>query len=146
MPRYFTLAQAEALLPTLRAHLENLLRLKTDLVAAEQDLQDFRRRIVQNGGSFVNFHRITALQDRRQSSATQFKQEIEAIHARGCVVKDLDRGLLDFPTLLDGHEVYLCWMLGEDRIRFWHGTQEGFASRKSIDADFLARHRGDTHS
>jgi hypothetical protein len=49
------------------------------------------------------------------------------------VVKDLNVGLLDFPARIDGDEVYLCWKLGEDRIRFYHRQDEGFAGRKPID-------------
>jgi hypothetical protein len=49
------------------------------------------------------------------------------------VVKDLDTGLLDFPAILNDEEVYLCWRLGEDRIRFYHGIHEGFAGRKPLD-------------
>jgi hypothetical protein len=56
------------------------------------------------------------------------------------VVKDLDTGLLDFPTLYQGREVYLCWRLGESQINYWHGVDEGFAGRKAIDDDFLANH------
>ena len=55
-------------------------------------------------------------------------------------IKDLEIGLIDFPTLFRGQEVYLCWKLGEDKIRFWHGIHEGFRGRKAIDQDFLDNH------
>jgi hypothetical protein len=61
----------------------------------------------------------------------------------GVLVKDLDTGLVDFPTLFRGVEVYLCWKLGENGIEFWHGVEEGFRGRKSIDQDFLDHHEGD---
>jgi hypothetical protein len=48
-------------------------------------------------------------------------------------VRDLDLGLVDFPSLLEGEEVCLCWKLGEERIAFWHGIEEGFAGRKPLD-------------
>jgi len=57
-------------------------------------------------------------------------------------VKDLDIGLVDFPTLFRGAEVYLCWRLGEPAIQFWHGVDEGFAKRKAIDQDFRDHHNG----
>ena len=65
------------------------------------------------------------------------------MQAIGCVVKDLDIGLIDFPTEFRGEEVYLCWKLGEPRIEFWHGVEEGFRGRKAIDQDFRDHHRGD---
>ena len=60
---------------------------------------------------------------------------MERIHSTGCVVKDLDVGLLDFPARMDNQNVYLCWRLGEDRIRFYHRQDEGFArASQSIHA------------
>jgi len=51
------------------------------------------------------------------------------------VLRDLDRGLLDFPSLRDGHEVYLCWQEGEDAIGFWHEPDAGFGGRRPLDDD-----------
>jgi hypothetical protein len=62
----------------------------------------------------------------------------------GCVVKDLDIGLIDFPALYRGKEVYLCWRLGEPDIDFWHPTDEGFAGRRPIDGEFLRECGGDS--
>jgi hypothetical protein len=61
----------------------------------------------------------------------------------GVLVKDLDIGLIDFLTRYHGREVCLCWKLGEDRIAFWHGMEEGFRGRKAIDQEFVRNHRGD---
>jgi hypothetical protein len=58
-------------------------------------------------------------------------------------VKDLDTGLVDFPTLFRGQEVYLCWKLGEASIEFWHSVDEGFRGRKAIDRDFRDHLAGD---
>jgi hypothetical protein len=58
-------------------------------------------------------------------------------------VKDLELGLLDFPTLYRGKEVCLCWRLGEPEIAFWHEVDEGYKGRKPIDQAFLENHRGD---
>jgi hypothetical protein len=58
---------------------------------------------------------------------------VERIQDAGCIIKDLEIGLVDFPARLNNEEIYLCWRLGEDRIRFWHRPDEGFAGRKPID-------------
>jgi hypothetical protein len=63
------------------------------------------------------------------------KDAIDQIQATGCIVKDLDSGLVDFPSVIKNEEVYLCWRLGEDRIRFYHRQDEGFAGRKPIDPE-----------
>jgi hypothetical protein len=68
---------------------------------------------------------------------------MDSIQEIGCLVKDLDIGLLDFPTLYRGREVYLCWRLGEQRIEHWHGVDEGFRGRKPVDDDFRENHRGE---
>lgn len=53
--------------------------------------------------------------------------------ATGIVLRDLDRGLVDFPSIRDGEEIYLCWELGEDAVEFWHELDSGFNDRHSID-------------
>jgi hypothetical protein len=60
----------------------------------------------------------------------------ERLEELGVIVKDADRGLVDFPALREnGEEVLLCWQVGEEEIAFWHGVEEGFAGRKPLDAD-----------
>ena len=55
------------------------------------------------------------------------------LNEAGIVVRDVDRGLIDFPSLIDGEEVYLCWQLGEDEIGFWHDLESGFTGRQPLD-------------
>ena len=95
------------------------------------------------GGMLVNRDRAIDNRNRREAAAAKLRSAIEQVQEFGCVIKDLDMGLIDFPTLLRGVEVYLCWMLGEPKIAFWHGVDEGFRGRKAIDRDFLDHHRGD---
>jgi len=59
---------------------------------------------------------------------------INRIEAYGCVVKDIDLGLLDFPAIRDGRPIYLCWKAGEPRLTHWHGTDESFVDRKALEA------------
>ena len=80
---------------------------------------------------------------RRDTSAAALKSAFERIQRTGALVKDLDIGLIDFLAIYQGREVCLCWKLGEDRIAFWHGTEEGFRGRKPIDEEFLRGHRGE---
>ena len=68
--------------------------------------------------------------------AQELRRGIEQIHEFGCVVKDLDAGLIDFPALRQGQEVFLCWRLGESNIAFWHTIQEGFGGRKPLGGKF----------
>jgi hypothetical protein len=143
MSKRFTLVQAQSLIPTLDPLLRKAIESKALFTEAERALQAFNHRIVVTGGVLVNRDEALALKNKRDSSAQQLKDLINGVQEYGCVIKDLDIGLLDFPTLFRGREVYLCWKLGEPAIAFWHGTDEGFAGRKEIDQDFLEQHRGD---
>lgn len=143
MPRYFTLAEAQALVPTVEERLRRAVSLKASLAEAAGELAAESERIRLTGGALVDRRKLLDAISRRDTAAAHLRDVLESIHESGCEVKDLDMGLLDFPTLLRGEEVCLCWKLGEPEIRFWHGAHEGFRGRKPIDADFLAHHRGD---
>jgi hypothetical protein len=86
--------------------------------------------------------RIALLRKRKDAAARGLQAAAEAIQETGCQVKDLDTGLVDFPALYRGQEVYLCWKLGETGIAFWHHVADGFRGRRPIDGDFLKNHGG----
>jgi hypothetical protein len=85
------------------------------------------------GGIIVPYEKLAAVRLQHQQLAEIFNSALTQIIETGCVIKDLDQGLLDFPAIIDNQDVYLCWKLGEDRIRFYHRQDEGFAGRKPID-------------
>jgi hypothetical protein len=143
MARFFTLEQAEKLLPGVESDLREAIALKSEYQQAENEMQRASRHIMMSGGVLVDREQAIHQKQGRDSSLTRLKESIERIQDIGCVIKDLDIGLVDFPTQLRGEEVYLCWKLGESGIRFWHGVHEGFAGRKPVDQDFLDNHRGE---
>jgi hypothetical protein len=143
MARFFTKTEAERLLAEVEPAIGEAIRLKEQFQGAEMGLQRARHHVTMSGGVQIDRSSFVEMKHRRDSSATGLKAAIDRIHSFGCLLKDLDIGLIDFPTLLRGREVYLCWKLGETGIAFWHGVDEGFGGRKSIDSDFLANHRGD---
>ena len=143
MPRFFTLRQAEQLLPEVESAIRNAISLKSEYQQAEAEWQSFSRRVTMLGGVLVDHSQLREQKNRRESIALGLKGLLEKIHEYGCLVKDLDIGLIDFPTQFQGEEVYLCWKLGESGIQFWHGVHEGFRGRKPIDQEFLDHHRGE---
>ncbi len=143
MPRYFTLREARAALPAVRRDIRDAVQAKGRYQAADGALHDLGQRILMRGGLMVDTVAAEAWKNQRESGAQTLKSTLGRIEDLGVVVKDLDVGLLDFPTLYRGQEVYLCWRMDEDDIDFWHGTQEGFAGRKLIDSEFLSHHSGD---
>ena len=143
MPRHFTLTEAERMLPEVDRALRDALFHKAQYQDAERELNATMERIRMAGGSRVNPTPILAMRASRDGSAGKLREVFEKIEQMAVLVKDLDIGLIDFLAHYQGREVCLCWKLGEEHIRFWHGTDEGFAGRKPIDGEFLENHRGD---
>ena len=143
MPRHFTVTEAERMLPEVDRALRDALFHKAEYQAAEAELNATMQGIRMAGGSRVNPGPILATRARRDASTGALREVFEKIEQMGVLVKDLDIGLIDFLAHYQGREVCLCWKLGEERIRFWHGTDEGFAGRRPIDDEFLENHRGD---
>jgi len=137
MPQYFTLSQAQSLIPEVERLLRDAFFHKHEYQKAHDELQQTNERIRASGGSRVNPGAMLSVRARRDTSASALKQLLEEIQETGAIVKDLDIGLIDFLSVYQNREVCLCWKLGEDGITFWHGTEEGFAGRKPIDQDFL---------
>jgi len=143
MSRRFTLETAERLLPEIESRLREAIAFKAAFDEAQSELQAVAQRVMMLGGVLVDREKTHQNKVRRDQCAENLKNVIQNIQEFGCLIKDLDTGLVDFPTLFRGEEVYLCWKLGEPGIGFWHGTHEGFAGRKPIDKEFRETHRGD---
>jgi len=136
MNRYFTLHEAEALLPRLSELLERAVEAKRDAESRGSDLDQLALRITMAGGMEINPAAAAEQRLLRDRAVETAKQFVEEIQESGCVVKDLDTGLLDFPARLGEREVFLCWKLGEPRIDYWHDLDSGFAGRRSIRDEF----------
>jgi hypothetical protein len=133
-PRLFTLTEAERARKELEPFLVEAMDCRKKLSGLENDLSAVSARIMMMGGVIVPYEKLAALRAEHQQLAASLKTALNRILAAGCLIKDLDVGLLDFPAVIDNEDVYLCWKLGEDRIRFYHRQDEGFAGRKPIDS------------
>ncbi|HEY7691485.1 MAG TPA: DUF2203 domain-containing protein [Gaiellaceae bacterium] len=131
MQRTFTPDEANALLPTVRPLVEQMVEAKRALDEAQAGADEVSRRISGNGGGLPPA-RLAELHDQVARRATELARVLDEIQAQGVIVKDLDSGLVDFPSVREGREVLLCWRLGEDEVAFWHGYDEGFAGRRPI--------------
>ncbi len=136
MARYFTLREAEGMIPALREYLETAVVAKEQIGRIDGEMRELSARISMTGGMEVNPDDIARQKLERVSLARSVAAAVEEIQSSGCLVKDLDIGLLDFPALVDGVEVYLCWRLGETKIEWWHSTQEGYSGRRRIMDEF----------
>ena len=131
--RIFTLTEAERTRRELEPFLIEAIGARKKLSVLEQDLTAVSTRILMMGGVLVPYAKLAAKREEHQNLTEVMKSSLEKILSTGCVVKDLDVGLLDFPSIVGNEEVYLCWKLGEDRIRYYHRQDEGYAGRKPLD-------------
>ena len=121
--KHYTCEEANALLPQIRKWLVQLNRLREDLHRYEKRLSGMTEEGNDLGGETVN-NWIRALADMQAMLAEFQRREI--------FIKDLQRGLLDFPALIGGREVFLCWESDEESVEFWHDLETGFGGRERL--------------
>ena len=118
----FTLDEANALIPWLAETFRNLEFLRQEYAAIQQLLADVEESTDGGDGFKASAEQLTR----------QIKEGVEAILDQGIIVRDVSRGLVDFPSQRDGREVYLCWIGGEARIHYWHEIDRGFSDRMPL--------------
>ena len=143
MPHYFTLLDAERLLPKVERLLRELVQFKESYDSADADLDRINQRVTLAGGMIVSREHVQQIRMQKDAFARRLQASMEELQNTGCLLKDMDIGLVDFPTLYRDKEVYLCWKLGESGITFWHHVEDGYRGRRPIDSEFLEHHRGD---
>lgn len=126
--RYFTLAEANALLPRLRAEVAALRDGARELAAQRQELAALAALPKLNG------HAAEAgrLEGRIAELLRDLGLRLDALTALGIEVKDLEHGLLDFPSWRAGRAVYLCWRVDEPEVAFWHELDAGYQGRQPL--------------
>jgi len=122
--RHFTRAEANAALPSLRPLLQRLRDAK-DLLTDEEAHEALSDAASGNGGGEAGVQ--------VGESFLEVQRLLAALQEAGIVLRDIDRGLVDFPAIMDGREVYLCWELGEDAVDHWHDRESGFGGREPLD-------------
>jgi len=131
--KFFSLRDAEKLRIQLEPILIDAIDARRKLAELDEQLGKLAERVQQSGGLLIAHDKAAKQRLEHNRLVGSIESALEKIQATGCVVKDLEVGLLDFPSRINGEAVYLCWRLGEDRIRFYHAQDEGFAGRKPID-------------
>lgn len=121
---HFTVEEANALLPKVKPVLRKLRDAK-DLLADPDAHAVLAEAGPTNGGGGAGKQVGEAF--------LEVRALLHALTKAGVVIRDIDRGLVDFPAIRDGQEVYLCWELGEDRVEFWHDLETGYRGRRPID-------------
>ena len=132
--RHFTPEEANELLARVRPIAESLVAHRRAFTVAAARRARLSQRISGNGGDF-DPQEPSELEEQLEREAEAVARAVDELQGLGVLVKDLDRGLVDFPALRGGEEVLLCWQVGEDEVAWWHGLEEGFAGRKPLPLD-----------
>ncbi len=124
--KIFTIEMAQRALPLVRRIVIDVVRQYLMLI----DVQKGYQELLRHGPSEA----LEAARDRRQEVAHRLSELTEELDLIGCELKDYEVGLVDFPAVMDGRQVYLCWKLGEETIDYWHEVLEGAAGRRLLAA------------
>jgi len=124
MNSYFSVNQANEILPTVIKKFDYAKKMKVEVMKMEQQLTGLTPT--------TSLEEYTTIKKKLNSLVTKFYQSIEDLESTGVLLKGLDEGLLDFPAKRFDKEIWLCWKEGETEIKFWHEKDVGFMGRKPI--------------
>jgi hypothetical protein len=128
----FTVEEANRLLAEIRPRLERLVAAKREYERVQTRIGVLDLAVAGAARDNPDLRELRGLHDRRNALAEDISREVTAIHRRGCLVKDLERGLVDFYALAGDRLVFLCWQLGEAEVTHWHTLEGGFAQRQPL--------------
>ncbi len=133
-PKIFDVPEANALLGSVAALVQQLQGLQQSILTTQQTLDASKEQLGHGNGHSVQElrTRIEELTKRQLLLVEAFQSAMQQLEALGALLKDLNQGLVDFYSLRDGELVFLCWRLGEERIDYWHGIDDGFAGRQPL--------------
>ena len=122
---HFTIDDANKVLPTVIKKFKNIVSLKDQVVMIQGEMET-------NPKYMSNFKDYVIKKQEFNTAMSNFYKAIEDLENMGVMIKSLEEGLLDFPSIRFNEEVFLCWKEGETEIKFWHGKDEGFMGRKPL--------------
>ena len=123
-PRYFSLEQADQLLEVITPLVTEMLSVRNKILKLQPKLETVLNKAINNGGSLISGEALHAFET--------LKDVINKIQQYDVFVKDVNSGLIDFPSIRDGEVVFLCWQYGEKQIEYWHELEDGFQGRKPV--------------
>jgi len=136
LSKTFTLGEAQTVLPVVAALLKRAqaAEMRADMI--EVEMQDLNHRIFLSGGMYINVATAARRRAERDKAMQEAKVTLAELEEIGVQVKDVEEGLLDFPCVIDGRTVLLCWKLGEKEIGYWHAPEDGDQERRPLDGRF----------
>jgi hypothetical protein len=123
-PRLFTPEEANATLSEIRPLLADAFEAREEILRLRPDMEPTLEKAIGNGHN-LGSHEVLGAFDK-------LKAALEGIQSQGVLVKDVNSGLLDFPSMREGRVVFLCWRYGEPSVSYWHDVDAGFAGRQPL--------------
>ncbi|HXY36634.1 MAG TPA: DUF2203 domain-containing protein [Planctomycetaceae bacterium] len=131
--KYFTVAEANAMLPLVRAIVDDIVQLKNEIEERSERLKGVRRLPGKRRDEDNPYdEEVQQIEEDIEKDHDRLEEFCDELRRLGVELKDPKIGLIDFLTQIDGREAYLCWKLGEGEIAFWHELEAGFAGRQSL--------------
>jgi hypothetical protein len=121
----FTVDQANTILPKVKKRFDEILFCKNNVIDIQEELQNL-------SDSNCSFEKFITKKQELNHAVTSLYSMIQKLEDMGVMIKSVDEGLLDFPSIRYDKEIWLCWKFGENQVKFWHGKEEGFMGRKPI--------------
>ena len=121
----FTVDQANTILPKVKKRFDEILCCKNNVMDVQEELQNL-------SDSNCSFEKFIKKKQELNHAVTSLYNMIQELEDMGIMIKSVDEGLLDFPSIRDDEEIWLCWKFGENQVKFWHRKEEGFMGRKPI--------------
>ena len=122
---HFTIKYANEVLPTVIKKFKGIVNLKDQIVLIQNEMET-------NPKYMSSFKEYVIKKQELNTTISNFYKSIEDLESTGVMIKSVEDGLLDFPSIRFNEEVWLCWKEGETEIKFWHGKDEGFMGRKPL--------------
>jgi hypothetical protein len=133
----FSVDDANKLIVELRPLVQRLVAAKTELDQLNARVDVLQLTLAGAAPTNPDNQELRSAMERRTQVVEQIQQGVKSIHKRGALVKDLDKGLLDFYALLGDRLIFLCWHLGESEVAHWHSIEGGFSERQPLDRSEL---------
>jgi hypothetical protein len=139
-PKYFTAAAANRMLPLVRAIVEDIVELNRDLEERSQRLESLQAAVgsERRRGDDPYAEEVDQMQRDLSQDSERMKDLVRELENLGVEFKDPGKGLVDFPTVINGKDAFLCWRLGEPEVGYWHPLDGGYLSRRSLTDGSLA--------
>lgn len=132
-PKFFTVEEAEKLIGLLETTFERIKRNKQHFLWLQEELA-ILKLVVECGADDKNSDAVSLSEKTKKfkSIAKEIEKDIATVEETGCILRDADKGLVDFFSIQNGTVVFLCWKKGEDAIKYWHSIHDGFAGRRLL--------------